>query len=113
MASFFIEDVQEFTLIGYQWTNGIMVVGCVGAFEAIDECWSGLGVQRKQEITSNGTYRSWDIGSINGSGIPSIEGECHALFPLEERSRFCCVDLLDSVEVPMEAFVANGLVVLT
>jgi hypothetical protein len=113
LASFFIEDAQEFALIGYQWMNGIVVVGCVGAFKAVDKCWSGLGVKRKQEITSNGTYRSWDVGSINGSGIPCIEGECHSLLSLEEQSRFCCVDLLDLVEVPMEAFVANGLVVLT
>jgi hypothetical protein len=86
-------------LIGYQWMNGIMVGGCIGALEAIDECWSGLGVQWKREITSNGTYRSWDVGSINGSDIPSIEGKCDAWFPLEERSRFCCVDLLDSFEL--------------
>jgi hypothetical protein len=40
-------------------------------------------------------------------------GEYNALLPLEERSCFCFIDLLDSVEVPMETFIVNGLVVLT
>jgi hypothetical protein len=102
LASFFIEDVQELMLIGYQWMNGIVVVGWVGAFEDIDKCWSSLGVKRERKITSNDTYQSWDFGSIDGSGIPFIEGKCHALRPLEEQSHFCCVDLLDPVEVPME-----------
>jgi hypothetical protein len=71
LASFFIEDAQEFTLIGYQWMNGIMVAGCVGAFEAIDECWSGLGVQRKRESTSNMTPT--DLGML----IPSMGPAFH------------------------------------
>jgi hypothetical protein len=70
LASFFIEDTQEFTSIGYQWMNDIMVVGCVGAFKAIDKCWSGLGIKRKREVTSNGTYQSLLVSSMGPAFHP-------------------------------------------
>ena len=112
LAPFFVEDAQEFSLVGNQWMDGIMVVGCIGTLETVHKGWSCLRVKWERECSSNGSYGSWDVSSIDGAGIPSIECKCHALFPLEERSRFRGVDLLDSVEVPVEAFVAHRLVVL-
>jgi hypothetical protein len=88
LISFFIEDVQEFTFIGDQWVDGIiLILGSIlgTSNKTVHEVWPGLGAEQKREVTSGGSYRPCDVGSINGACIlPSVERTYYAFFQWKE-----------------------------
>jgi hypothetical protein len=53
--------------------DGIVVAGSVGTFKSVHKGWPVLGVERKREVKSCGSYQPLDVGSTNGARIPFLK----------------------------------------
>jgi len=89
-----------------------MVEGILSFCRCADWCRLGCKVDREGKRSAQGSVGLGDIGAIDRSGVPGIHCKQGSLLPLVHQRGGGSVDLLYLVQVPVEAFVADGFVVL-